>query len=270
MRVDKNIKHRNKTIRSYITSRDWDKNPEFLLVRDVVQNLATRKPNLKDFKYVYDYGWEVKTGLSNEGKGDLIFTDGKNNFLIVECKNKNTQEVRKQTIDYMTKFEEIHDNTNEVRGMAVSKTGWDLVSHESPYWDLDISEKDRHYYELFEDLVDPDEIKKRNEFQEIYKNLGLMPNNPINILKELEDKGIIEIEFKEENDNKSPFECEVYIKVLRDIPGQNYSGKAREPKKKEAKVFACMKICDQLFLPYHMKDLHIPIKYYKELNAKSY
>lgn len=259
MKVDKNIKHRDKTIRSYIISRNWDKNPEFLLVREVIQDLTKRKPNLNKFKYVYDYEWEVETGLSNKGKGDLIFTDGKNNFLIVECKNKNTQEVRKQTIVYMKKYEEIQKDAQMVIGMAVTKEGWDLVSHESPYWNLDIKEEDRPYYELFDDLDNPDEIKKRNKCQEIYKNLGLVPNNPINALKELEDKCIIKIDYKESEDNKPPFECEVWIKILRDLPGESYYGKAMGLKKKEAKVIAYADICNQLFLPYHMKDQHIPI-----------
>ena len=152
MKVDKNIKHRDKTIRSYIISRNWDKNPEFLLVREVILNLTTRKPKLSAFKYAYDYEWEVKTGLSHEGKGDLVFTDGKNNFLIVECKNKTSQEVMTQTLGYMKKFEEIQGDAKKTMGMAVSKERWDLVSDEEPYWDLDIKEKDRHYYEFFDDL----------------------------------------------------------------------------------------------------------------------
>jgi len=30
--------------------------------------------------------WEVISGITSEGKGDLIFTDEQNYFLIVECK----------------------------------------------------------------------------------------------------------------------------------------------------------------------------------------
>ena len=94
MKVDKQIKHRDETIRSYILSRNWDENPEFLIVQDVIQDLPKKKPQLKKFKFVFDYEWEVEPGLSNKGKGDLIFTDGKKNFLIVECKTRNTQKVR--------------------------------------------------------------------------------------------------------------------------------------------------------------------------------
>ena len=36
----KEIKHRDKTIRKYIFARNWDSNPEFLLNKEVVLNLA--------------------------------------------------------------------------------------------------------------------------------------------------------------------------------------------------------------------------------------
>ena len=46
MKVDKEIRHRDKLIRSYVLSRNWDKNPEFLLVKQVVQDLTKKKPEL--------------------------------------------------------------------------------------------------------------------------------------------------------------------------------------------------------------------------------
>jgi len=260
MKVDKEIKRRDKTIRSYILSRTWDKNPEFLLIRKVVQDLTKKKPELSKFKFVYDYEWEVESGLSNKGKGDLIFTDGNNGFLIVECKNKNPQEVRQQTLKYMKLFEEIQRDIELIIGVAVYKEGWDLFSHGSSYWDIDISEKERTYYELFNDLKNPDEIRLRNKFQELYKDLGLIPNNPINTLKELEDKGFIEIIYKAPEKITSPFNCEVWVKSLKFFPKKNYYGKGAGLKKKEAKAIAFAEICNQLFLPYHMKDLHIPIR----------
>ncbi len=168
----------------------------------------------------------------------------------------------------MKKFEEIQKGIQMVRGMAVTKERWDLVSNESPYWDLDIKEKDRPYYELFDDLDNPDEIKKRNKFQEIYKNLGLMPNNPINALKELEDKCFIEINYKEPEDIMPPFYSEVWIKSLKFFPKENYYGEGHGLNKKKAKAIAYVDICNQLFLPYHMKDQHIPIKELKNFSLK--
>ncbi len=259
MKIDKEIKHRDKTIRSYILSKNWDKNPEFLIVKEVVQDLAKKKPEFSKFKFVFDYEWEVEPGLSNKGKGDLIFTDGKNNFLIVECKNKNAQEVRQQTLKYMKLFKGIQNDVKLIKGIAVTKRRWDIITDDLNYWDLDIKEKERDYYELFDDLENADEIKLRDKFQELYKELGIEPKNPINALKELEDKGLIEINFKESEVIAPPFYSEVWIKTHEFFPEEKYYGKGNGLKKKEAKAYAYADICNQLFLPYHMKDLHIPI-----------
>ncbi len=211
------------------------------------------------FKFVFDYEWEVEPGLSNKGKGDLIFTDGNNNFLIVECKKKKAQDVRQQTLKYMKLFKVIQKDAKLIKGMAVTKKGWDLVSDESNYWELDINEQDRVYYEFFDDLDSVNDIKLRDKFQEFYKELGITPNNPINTLKELEDKLLIVINYNESKDNTPPFYCEVSIKTLEYFPKEKYYGKGEGLKKKEAKAFAYADICNQIFLPYHMKDLRIPI-----------
>ncbi|KKM62655.1 hypothetical protein LCGC14_1519480 [marine sediment metagenome] len=125
MRVGRDIKHRDKTIRSYVLSRNWDKNPEFLLVQKVVRDLTEKKPELSEFKFVYDYEWEVEPGRSDKGKGDLIFTDGHSNYLIVECKKKKPQEVKQQTLKFMKLCKNIIKNVQTVKGMAVTREGWD-------------------------------------------------------------------------------------------------------------------------------------------------
>ncbi len=86
--------HRDLVIRNFINGKDWDQNPEFLLVKDVINDLGNRRPELINYKYIYDYEWEVKQGETHKGKGDLIFTDGNENYLIVECKNKDSQNVK--------------------------------------------------------------------------------------------------------------------------------------------------------------------------------
>jgi len=88
-----NIIHRYTTLKNYLMNRNWDKSPtgaliEFDLVRDVAENLYKRKPSLQQFRYIYDYEWEMFPERIDKGKGDLVFTNGKNNFLIVECKFK--------------------------------------------------------------------------------------------------------------------------------------------------------------------------------------
>ena len=41
---------------------------------------------IHNFPYVWDYEWEVKPGYSQYGKGDLVLTDGKNDFMVLEAK----------------------------------------------------------------------------------------------------------------------------------------------------------------------------------------
>ena len=78
-------KHRDKIIRNYINGKIWDKNEEFLLVQQIIKRRKI-KNYLKIYPYIYDYEWEVVHGHNNHGKGDLVFTDSRGNFLIVECK----------------------------------------------------------------------------------------------------------------------------------------------------------------------------------------
>lgn len=114
---------------------------------------------------------------------------------------------------------------------------------------------------MFDDLEDPEEIDQRDRFQEYYKELGLTPNNPVNTLKELEDRGLIEITLKESERSAPPFLCEVWAKTLSFFPEKSYYGKDKGSKKKEAKVFAFLRICNQIYLPYHMQDIRIPINH---------
>jgi len=52
----------------------------------------------------------------------------------------------------------------------------------------------------------------------------------------------------------------VWINNLEYFPKDEYFGKGEGFKKKEAKAIAYADICNQLYLPYHMKDWHFPIK----------
>lgn len=128
------IKYRDSIIRPYILGRNWDSNEEFLLVQKVVK--GERIGNyLKDYPFIYDYEWEVLPGLTNYGKGDLVFTDGKGNFLIVECKfidlndsgstartkrRKKRRHVEEQTPKYMMEFKSKHPNVKKVIGLGVT------------------------------------------------------------------------------------------------------------------------------------------------------
>ena len=77
------IEHRDKTLQDYFLGRIWDFNNEYLLKQKLV---LERDKLMPDYPYIFDDEWEVETSLSNEGKGDLIFTDGNGKFAVVEVK----------------------------------------------------------------------------------------------------------------------------------------------------------------------------------------
>ena len=58
-------------------------------------------------------------------KGDLIFTDGNENYLIIECKNKDSHEVRRQVLKYMKIFRNQNSEPNKIIGLAVTPKTWD-------------------------------------------------------------------------------------------------------------------------------------------------
>ncbi len=151
---EEEIKYRNKIIRSYLIGRTWDNNPEFQLIRSVVSKEFPDKilcKNLEQYPYIIDYEWEVISGLSDTGKGDLIFTDDKNNFLIIECKylefnplygNKKTagtrrtkkkKKIKEQIKKYMRSFKQIYKwnfEKTSIRGITITNKGWELYIFE--------------------------------------------------------------------------------------------------------------------------------------------
>jgi hypothetical protein len=80
---------RNSIIRPYIIQRDWHMSLEFKLIKNLVHVLGTPRPEwtpyAERYRYLFDYEW-----ANPSGKGDLIFSDGQNNFLIVEVKTMET------------------------------------------------------------------------------------------------------------------------------------------------------------------------------------
>jgi Holliday junction resolvase-like predicted endonuclease len=53
--------------------------------------LSVIKSNVfkNSYPYLHKHEWEVRPGRPQYGRGDLLFTDGKNSYLIVECKYIN-------------------------------------------------------------------------------------------------------------------------------------------------------------------------------------
>ena len=108
------IEHRDRVLRAYFEGRNWDGNQEFALTQEVVMR---RQELLPDYPFVFDYEWEVEPNRSDNGKGDLIFTDAAGRFAVVEVKwidtfntgptsrkkrNADRNKVRSQAADYRT------------------------------------------------------------------------------------------------------------------------------------------------------------------------
>jgi hypothetical protein len=77
------IQHRDRVLRAYFEGRDWDKNNEFALKRKLILH---SKQLLPQFPYVIDDEWEVEPSRTDQGRGDLIFSDGVGNYAVVEVK----------------------------------------------------------------------------------------------------------------------------------------------------------------------------------------
>lgn len=113
--VPAEVRQRDKVFRNFIQGCTWDRGEEFGLVRDL---LSLNCKLMAKLPYIYDYEWEVVPGHSNQGKGDLVLTDGRDSYLIVEMKwlteasgktartkrNKSRKDVVTQAIHYAKLF----------------------------------------------------------------------------------------------------------------------------------------------------------------------
>ena len=79
----KEIKRRDAVLRAFFAGKDWDENDEFKLKRAFV---LRSEEFLPEHPYLYADEWEVVPGETNQGRGDLLFTDGVGSFAVVEVK----------------------------------------------------------------------------------------------------------------------------------------------------------------------------------------
>jgi len=70
-------------VRAFFEGKDWDRNDEFLLKRLVVLNSRDWLP---DHPFLVEDEWDVVPGRTDEGRGDLVFTDGDREYAVVEVK----------------------------------------------------------------------------------------------------------------------------------------------------------------------------------------
>jgi hypothetical protein len=74
---------RDATLRAFFDGKDWDKNEEFVLKRELVRRSFELLPG---YPLLVEDEWDVVSGMTNHGRGDLVFTDGSGRFAIVETK----------------------------------------------------------------------------------------------------------------------------------------------------------------------------------------
>ncbi|TKJ21034.1 MAG: hypothetical protein CEE43_11235 [Promethearchaeota archaeon Loki_b32] len=148
-----NIKLKDKRLRDYILSVDrniaWHLNGDFTLVQSIIKQQtillenSSKNSNRMDevlikYCYIFDYEWDVVSGMSQYGVGDLVFTDGNENYLVIEVKQlsygsgrnqcvarrKARRRVEEQAIKYMNAFRKKHPEAKSIIGVAVASSEW--------------------------------------------------------------------------------------------------------------------------------------------------
>ncbi len=78
-------RRRNKVLTDYIKGHEWFLSHEFHLLRKLVMTphkINNWKKYYDKYPFIFDHEWECC-----DGRGDLLCTDGENNFLVVELKS---------------------------------------------------------------------------------------------------------------------------------------------------------------------------------------
>ena len=158
----KESRRRDRILRPYIEKRNWHPSLEFQLIRKLlIKPIPTWWSSYaKEFPLLFDYEWRNPLGL-----GDLIFTDGHNNFLIAEVKTLETEvgirigkrnrerirrkrrHVEEQTECYSRKWHELNPQAKKTVGVCVTERGVDEV--------IQLTERLKHVINEEEDVSKP-------------------------------------------------------------------------------------------------------------------
>ena len=126
---------RDGVIRSYIINHDWYVSAEFHLVRTLVMKPPLKWiPYTETYPFIFDYEWSIEDEFGNLMFGDLIYTDGCNNFLIAEVKsmspgtghtkrvknNEKRKEGREQAITYARLWHKNNPQAKKTIGVFVT------------------------------------------------------------------------------------------------------------------------------------------------------
>lgn len=93
---------------------------------------------LAECPYVCEHEWDVKKGWSQYGKGDLVFTDGNGNYMVMEVKwlnsfsgptqrtkrRKKRKKVKKQALKYGKAYFRKHPEVKSIIAVAATNEGF--------------------------------------------------------------------------------------------------------------------------------------------------
>ncbi len=135
----------------FITSRK--SNGDTILVQSIIRwqtrlldgslKVNNRKEEiLMKYRYIIGYEWDVVKYMTQYGVGDLLFTDGKDNYLVMEVKKlsifsgrnqcvarrKTRRKVEEQAQHYMSEYRRMNPGAKSIKGVAVASDEWKFYS----------------------------------------------------------------------------------------------------------------------------------------------
>ncbi len=150
VKIDRKLR---KFILSIDTSSSLHANGDVTLVQSIIKGQSKliqnpEKPKdrkeeiLLKYLYIFKYEWHVMYGLSQYGVGDLVLTDGNDNYLVMEVKRlspfsgknqcvsrrKTRRKVEEQTQFYMSEFRKLYPKAKSIIGIAVASDEWKIYS----------------------------------------------------------------------------------------------------------------------------------------------
>lgn len=118
------IQHRDRVLETYFEGRDWDRNNEYALKRELVMKRAQLLP---DYPFIFDDEWQADPNREQAGKGDLIFADGHGNFAVVEVKWINHEQRGSTGSTRRTqKRKKVKKQASKYRDLLAEKLGSDF------------------------------------------------------------------------------------------------------------------------------------------------
>jgi hypothetical protein len=100
---------------------DEQSSQEYSLHKEILLQIP---PKWNRWKYLWNWEWYPDASVPQKGKGDFVFTDGKDSFLVVECKfldmgdgqgpkqNKQKNKVKEQAKKYAKFVAECEQTTS--------------------------------------------------------------------------------------------------------------------------------------------------------------